>query len=217
MLNGPDYFKKMVMERRATRHFTDEPVPETVLRTILSLAQQAPSGYNFQPWRFVILRDAGSRARLRAAAFDQEKITEAPVMVVAFAQREGWKEKIDAILELSTENGAMPPGAAEKAKKSALSFLAGLDPAVWLNRQVMIAFSFLMLAAEALGWDTAPMEGFDASKVRAALELPDDAEVIALLAIGRAAKPIAQYPGRLPLEQIVYAEKYGRPWKASIT
>ena len=101
MLNGPDFFKKVVLDRRATRHFTDEPVPETVLRSILGLAQHAPSGYNFQPWRFVVLRDAESRARLRKAAFDQEKITEAPVVIVAFASRAGWREKVDDILRTS--------------------------------------------------------------------------------------------------------------------
>lgn len=217
MLNGPDFFKKIVVDRRATRHFTDEPVPDTVLRSILSMAQQAPSGYNFQPWRFVVVRERANRKRLQKAAFDQEKIGEAPVVIVAFGQRDGWKEKIDDILRLQVENGTLEASQVQKTKEGALQFLTTLDPALWLNRHVMIAFTFLMLAAEAAGWDTAPMEGFDAAAVREALDLPGDAEVMAILAIGRAAKPLAKYPGRLPLDAIFYDEKYGQHWRAEMT
>ena len=217
MLNGPDFFKKVVADRRATRHFEEEAVPDTVLRSILELARQAPSGYNFQPARFVVARDLSTRQRLRKAAFNQEKITEAPVVITAFGQRYGWKERIDEVMRQRVENGVLPADAVEATKKGALDFIQTIPPAVWLNRHVMIAFTFLMLAAESFGWDTAPLEGYDAKAVREVLTLPDDAEVVALLAIGRARRPVSQYPGRLPLTEVVFAERFGQPWPADPT
>ena len=53
---------------RAIRRFTDEPVPDDVLRRCLQAATWAPSGGNFQAWRFVILRSPEVRAAVGTAA-----------------------------------------------------------------------------------------------------------------------------------------------------
>jgi len=45
-----------IAARRSIRRFTDEPVSEQDLRTILEAAVQAPSGKNDQPWRFVVVQ-----------------------------------------------------------------------------------------------------------------------------------------------------------------
>ena len=47
---------------RAVRRFTDEPVPDDVLDRCLQAATWAPSGGNFQAWRFVVLRSPEVRA-----------------------------------------------------------------------------------------------------------------------------------------------------------
>jgi len=83
---------------------------------------------------------------------------------------------------------------------------------MWVNRHTMIAFTTMMYAAEAYGFDTAPMEGFDAAGVKLEFNIPDEAEVVALLAIGRAGEPDKVYPGRFPLERIFFSERYGEAW-----
>src|SRR5688572_21877348 len=65
---------QVIEERRATNHFKPEPVPEEDLEQILHFAGQAPSGYNLQPWRIIVVRDAENRKKLQGVAFDQEKI-----------------------------------------------------------------------------------------------------------------------------------------------
>jgi nitroreductase len=156
-----------------------------------------------------VLRDAGSRARLRAAAFDQEKITEAPVVIVACAEHDAWQERMEEILTTRARRSGQPEQDQSKARQQALDFIATLPREVWLNRQVMIGFTYLMLAFEALGWDTAPMEGFKAAAVREAIGLPDDAVVVALLAVGRAAGAEPPHPGRLPIDALVSGERFG--------
>jgi len=206
-------FEQIVRERRATPAFAPDPVPPEVLEQALLLAAQAPSGFNFQPWRFLVLTEPRQKARLRKAAMNQDKITQAPLVIVAFGLRDGWKENVDEIVLTSGSQRGQDAASREKQKHEALAFLNKLSPAVWLNRQVMIAFTHLMLAFESLGWDTAPMEGFDPEAVCKTFELPPDAEVIALLAVGRAREDYTPHPGRLEVNRIAFRERFGVPFQ----
>src|SRR5262245_1648590 len=50
---------------RAVREFTDEPVSDEQIGTLLELAVCAPSGGNRQPWHFVVIRDTATRRTIR--------------------------------------------------------------------------------------------------------------------------------------------------------
>jgi nitroreductase len=49
------------------------------------------------------------------------------------------------------------------------------------------------------GFDTAPMGGLDSARVRTEFSIPEDAEVVALLAIGRTREPDKADPWRFSL------------------
>src|SRR5262249_19509565 len=85
------------------------------------------------------------------------------------------------------------------------------DSAVWATRSTMLAVGTLLIAAEALGVASAPLEGFDEAKVREAFGVPDDHTVCCLVALGHAARP-KPFPGRFGLEHVCYEEHFGRPW-----
>lgn len=53
---------------RQVRQFTDEPVAEADLRAILNVARWTGSSTNWQPWRFHLIRDPATRARLAELA-----------------------------------------------------------------------------------------------------------------------------------------------------
>ena len=59
-----------VARRRSTRQFTDEPVNDATLRSLLDRAARAPSGGNVQPWRIYVL-NGESMARFRSFIADQ--------------------------------------------------------------------------------------------------------------------------------------------------
>src|SRR5438046_8550434 len=61
---------ELVRSRRATDNFSPEPVSDSDLQEILRAGLEAPSSYNLQPWRFVVVRDLQQRRKLRAAAMD---------------------------------------------------------------------------------------------------------------------------------------------------
>ncbi len=69
-------------ERRATPSFDGSPIPDHAMAAILRAGMEAPSGYNLQPWRLVVVRDAEQKRRLREAAMGQPKVEEAGAVIV---------------------------------------------------------------------------------------------------------------------------------------
>src|SRR5918912_2621690 len=195
---------EVLRARRATNHFKGDPVPEESIKAILEFGAQAPSGYNLQPWRFIVVRDEANRKRLQRVAFNQPKIAQAPVVIIFIGMKEEWKERASEVFREGAERGAGKLEVWEQARDGAVQALTSMLPMpVWVNRHTMIAFTTMMLTAEAYGFDTAPMEGFDAAAVRREFGIPDEAEVCALLAIGRVQTPDKAYPGRFPPDRII--------------
>jgi iodotyrosine deiodinase len=60
-------------QRRTVREFSDKPVPLETIQWICKAAGTAPSGAHKQPWRFVCVRDAAMKKRLRLAAEEEER------------------------------------------------------------------------------------------------------------------------------------------------
>ncbi|MCA1630696.1 MAG: nitroreductase family protein [Acidobacteria bacterium] len=206
----------VVLERRATAEFLPDEVPEEFLEAILKLGAQAPSGYNLQPWRFVVVREEENRKRLQAVAFNQPKVGQAPVVIIAVGMTREWKERADEVFREGAERGAGSLDTWEKYRDGAFQFLEGMQHMpTWVNRHTMIAYTVMMLAAEAYGFDTAPMEGFDAAAVKREFNVPEEGEVVALLAIGRAKGAEKVYPGRFGLSRIVYEERFGEAWEGN--
>jgi nitroreductase len=205
---------QVIAQRRATPSFDGSPIPDEDLKKILDAGLRAPSGYNMQPWRFIVVRQPEQKRRLRAASFNQAKVEEASVVIVACGDADGWRKgDLDEMLRLGREGG-MPENYAEQAKSNIPNYLSNHPNfPMWLNRHVMIAYTTMMLMAEALGYDTAPMEGFEEEKVREVLKLPLSYHVVALLGIGRLKGPDKFFGGRFSMPHTVFAEEYGKPIK----
>jgi nitroreductase len=203
---------QVLLDRRATAHFEPDPVPDDYLNAILQFAGQAPSGYNLQPWRFIVIRDAENRKRLQQAAFNQAKIGEAPVVVIFVGMKHAWRDRADEVFREGAQRGAGNPANVDKYKQGAIDFLDTLPMDVWVNRHTMIAFTTMMYVAESFGFDTAPMEGFDPAAVKREFKIPDEAEVVALLAIGKMKPPDRPYTGRFEINRLAFSEEYGVPW-----
>jgi len=204
-----------IRERRATPSFDGEPIPAADLRQILDAGLHAPSGYNMQPWRFVVVQQPDQLKRLRAASYNQAKVEEASAVIVACGDRDGWRKDLDEIVRMGRAGG-MPEGYAEQMMQTVPAYLSGFDDAQmkgWLNKQVMMAFTSMMLMAESMGYDTAPMEGFEQDKVCEMLKLPMSYWVVALLAVGHLKGEDKFDGGRLDMRQTVFGEEYGKPLK----
>ena len=204
-----------IEERRATPSFDGTSIPPEDLRQILDAGLHAPSGYNMQPWRFVVVQSPEQKRRLRAASYNQAKVEEASAVIVACGDADGWRKDLDLMLQLGREGG-MPESYAAQARTSVSNFLSGFsteEMRAWLNKHVTIAFTHMMLMAEVMGYDTAPMEGFEQEKVHEVLRLPMSYWVVALLGIGHLKGTDKYNGGRFEMGHTVFGEEFGKPLK----
>lgn len=218
------FLSETLIERRATPSFDGSPVPDDILLAIIKAGIEAPSGYNLQPWRFVVVRSVEQKKRLREAAMGQPKVEEAGAVIVCcgdlYASHD---DQLNPVLAESLKHG-FSEDQNQKVKETINKVFSapagnamGLSPdyAVWVNRHVMIAFTTMMWMAEALGYDTAPMEGFFEDKVKSLLHIPEHVRVVALLGIGRRKGPDKPYGGRHKLDDICFVDEWDRPIKLS--
>ncbi len=62
-----------IMQRRSVRHYKPTPIPEDILKSIIDAGNMAPSGCNFQSWRFVVVKDNDFRKKLADLALPRYK------------------------------------------------------------------------------------------------------------------------------------------------
>jgi nitroreductase len=142
-------------------------------------------------------------------------VEEAPVVIVACGDPDGWK---GGDMEEMMRIAEVDEGVRNVIRKNLNNFLGaeagdkgGVAPhfGVWVNRHTMIALTTMMWTAETLGYDTAPMEGFSETAVRQTLGMPERVRVVALLAIGHLKGPDKPYGKRFPMERVVFNNKWG--------
>lgn len=230
-----DEFEKLVRARRAVRHFKPDPIPEDLLKRLLDLARWAPSGYNLQPTHITAVTDKLLRPALRKACMDQAQIEEAPVTLVFSGDRQVYKRHLEKVLAadraieaineeyeqrmrhlmaLAFEEGPLKLGWLWKLLLPPIGRLftpipdiPAVDKRYWLAKQTMLQAMVVMLAAQASGLSSVPMEGFDESRVRKVLQIPSRHLVTLVMAVGySAAEPLKK--SRLPFEDTIHFNKW---------
>src|SRR5580765_6730036 len=115
-----------IRERRATPSFEDVPIHTADLEKIVRAGLEAPSGYNLQPWRFVVVRDREQKKRLRQAAFGQAKVEEASAVIVACGDPQGWKDgDLEESIRLAKHHGVGGEAEHQGARNGVTGFLGG--------------------------------------------------------------------------------------------
>ena len=70
----------VIFSRKSVRSYTDQPVSDEQVETMLRAAMAAPTGMNVQPWRFVVIRDQAVKDKLAGPRGGM--IAQAPVVFV---------------------------------------------------------------------------------------------------------------------------------------
>lgn len=172
---------------------------------LLEAAIQAPTSFNIQHWRFVILRDPELRAKIRKEfGNDQAQMTDASLLVLMTADVKAWTKD--------------PGRYWRNAPKEVADLLVG-----WMGpfhdgrealqrdeaqRSIGMAMQTLMLAAKAMGYDSCPMIGFDIDAVAKLVNLPEDHVIGPMVAIGKGIKPVWPKPGQLALSEVVIENRF---------
>ena len=77
--------------RRSVKNYDPEHVISNgEVRRLLSLAMLSPTSFNIQNWRFVTVVDRELRARICKAAWGQQQIIDASLLLVLCADLKAW-------------------------------------------------------------------------------------------------------------------------------
>ena len=191
-------FDQVVQTRRSIRNFKPDPVSDKAISDILETARLAPSGSNIQPWRFVVIRSQEIKEKLKTATRWKFAL-KAPVIMACCTELSALDSRPDRIVEL-TQAGVFDnvemDGEYSPPEKNQEQLLA------YLNMNVGIAITYMMLKAVDLGLGTCWIAGFDPLKAKNILALDDNMHIVALLPIGYPERVPAQRP-RFPLEKLI--------------
>jgi nitroreductase len=208
-----------ILERRSTRNFKPDPIPSDILHRLIELTVAAPSSWNLQDWRIIVVQDEGQRQALAKAAFNQRQIAQAPVTVVFAADTLIWQDEdyMTQIYTMGLESGAWPEELVAMMKQNIPRFQEGLGDKVreYAIKDAMIAATQMSLAAQSLGLTTCYMNGWIEPQVKEIIGAADqDNIVIALLLPIGYAEDIPGNPGRLPLSTNVFVDNVTTPYSA---
>jgi nitroreductase len=190
-----------VYARRAIKHFdASHSLSDAEERKLFEATIQAPTSFNIQHWRFVVLRDPELRMKIRKEyGNDQAQMTDASLLVLFTADMKAWQKEPQRYWVNAPEE------VADLLVNWMGPFHEGRD---WLQRDeaqrsIGMAMQTMMLVAQEMGYQSCPMIGFDLDKVADLIQLPSDHVMGPMVAIGKGTKEAWPKPGQLPLEELL--------------
>jgi nitroreductase len=208
-------FSDVVLNRRSIRKFSEQGIPESVIRKALDDALRAPNSSNMQPWEFYWVRSIGPKQKLIEACFSQSAAKTASDLVVAVSRIDTWTRNRRLMLDLLEKTPSMPermkiyyekviPMAYFQDWFNITGFLRKIifgilgifrpvprGPASRaqlfevVTKTTALACENFMLSITDQGYASCPMEGFDECRVKKILGLGHNAHVVMVLGIGR--------------------------------
>ena len=160
-------FFTIVEDRRSMRKYAEIPVEEEKLQKIFETANKAPSAGNLQGYEIYVVRKLEHRQALVKAAWDQEFLAEAPVVLIFCAN---------------------PARSAERYNERGIQ--------LYCIQDATIACAFAVLAAKAQGLDTVWVGAFNETEVSGIAHIPSNLRPVAMLPIGYAGKEPTVRPRR---------------------
>ena len=206
--------------QRAVRRLREEPIPDDVLERILQAAAWAPSGGNVQPWRVVVVRDAGRKRALgdlyreewsaygRGARRGLERLqgearAKQERMLAAADHLGEHLASAPAILVFCFNPDNMAITDAEQPRPSVVGG-GSVYPAV---QNAMLACRF-----EGIGCTLTTLLCQREAEVRAVLEIPDPWYTCAFVPIGYPASKGYGPISRRPVRKLAFSDSWGNPF-----
>lgn len=166
MTTTPELLLAALRWRYATKKFDPtRKIPTETWDTIEKSLVLTPSSFGLQPWKFLVIQNAGVRALLLNESWKQPQVTAASHYVVLTARKELDETDIDAWISCMSEVQGSAPEALAPLKGMIQGFAQAMSQEArqeWNMRQVYIALGQLMASAAVLGIDACPMEGISA-------------------------------------------------------
>ncbi|MEA5616373.1 nitroreductase family protein [Cronbergia sp. UHCC 0137] len=205
-----------IIQRRSIKNFKIDPIAPELLKQLVELTVAAPSSFNMQGWRIILVKDEAQKAALSAASWNQSQIIQAPVTFVFAADSSAGEQDLTPILEIGEKTGAWNEKTVNYFRDAVPKFqkTLGEKRREYAIKDAMIAATHLVLAAESLGLSTCFMNGWIEEKVKEVIGVADNSDIAiaVLVPVGYAAEARLN-PGRLPFAYNVAVDKIDNPYQ----
>jgi nitroreductase / dihydropteridine reductase len=138
-------------------------VSDADLQTILESGRLAPSSFGLEPWQFIVVENSELRTKLRAACFDQEKVTDASHFVVIARRTDARAAMVNELIERTATAQQVDPAKLDGLRNMVDGYIARQNDAeldAYIQSQCFIPLGIMIEAAALLGVDSGPMGGF---------------------------------------------------------
>jgi nitroreductase len=176
---------------------------EVEIQELLELALLAPTSFNMQNWRFVVVSDQAKKDDICAAAWNQAQVSEASILIVLCADLHAYEDGARYWVHAPEPVRDMLVPMIEPFYKDNPQLQR--DEAM---RSIGIAAQTLMLTAKSMGYDSCPMIGFDAEKVAEIINLPEHHVIGMMLPVGKALKDANARGGQLDYDEVVFTDSF---------
>lgn len=191
--------------RRAYKSFDPEhTISQDEFNELFRSTLLAPTAFNIQNWRFVVVRDKNLREEIRKVSWGQAQVTDASLLIILCADLKSWEKE--------------PGRYFEGASQEVLDFILPALDAYYRDkdqtqrdeamRSCGIAAQTIMLKAKEMGYDSCPMDGFDFDAVAKLINLPENHVISMFVAVGKQAGPPYPRTGKLKPEEVIIEDRF---------
>jgi nitroreductase len=199
--------KDAVLTRQSIRQYDPTvTIPLTTINEMLELASRAPSSWNLQPWRFVVITSKEAKTALKPyVLFNTTQLETSSAMILILNDLKRY-ELFPVLNQLELAAGYVTHEQFEARQTKANQAQATITKENLERTGLLdcgIVAQSLMLIAREYGYDTCPMGGFDRPNTMKVLDLDTERyQPVMLLSLGKRQGELKQSL-RLPLENIV--------------
>ncbi|MDX3214890.1 malonic semialdehyde reductase [Streptomyces sp. ME02-6991-2B] len=179
-------------EARTANAFTEEPVTDEQVQAVYDLVKYAPTAYNQQPLRIVLVRSPEARERLvrRMNEGNRAKTAAAPLVAILAADNEFHEH-------LPVQFPAFP-----RAKEVLFAERPVRETSAAFNAALQVGY--FILGVRAAGLAAGPMTGFDAEAIDKEFFPDGEHSVLAVVNIGKPGENAWRERGpRLAYDEVV--------------
>jgi len=213
----------VITSRKSIRRYTADPIPDEMIYKILEAGRWAPTGHNYQPWRFIVVRDPETKkaiGRMSKIATGSRE--------TAFYGMGTLQPRFAGIEDTEKRNRVMKTmysgQVSEFAGNAAVVIVllgSMLEGELNVPYDLAACMENMILEAHSLGigscWVHAPVGGTrDALKFKKLMKIPagmGEYKVLACLSLGWPLEERKHPRPKKPLEELVYWEEFGRKEK----
>ncbi len=170
----------LLREFRQTTKFKPDDIDDVIIGKILDAADQAPSAGKLDPWKFIVIRDGGTKTKLAEASLHMPFVRDAPVVIVVCGDIERAHGKY-----------------------------AARGERLYVIQDTAYASLLIMLACKSLDIGCYFVRAFDEEKVRELLDIPESIRPFTIIPIGHPLVQ-QEKEDKISFEHVTYLEKYGK-------